>query len=490
LTALLLAQEFSSLTYEQIYQEIQELERLPEDIEWVLGRKDQIRRCAEEYGSSSRNWAVVGNGPNKIAADEIRIKLSELCYKSIPCDFTEDKKHIDLSTEPLTIVVANDLPEQIVQDTAKEVAIFKAHSGKPLVLCARGEKRFDGHAAELIELPAVGAGLGFVLATVAGHLWGFYAAKAIDARADELRDVRSILTRALEAPAAWNPAVLRSRLNSVMNLIASGEMNAALPASTVASLATYAARMDSRLLQESDPGPTMEEGISILNRAIEEMTRPIDSIRHQAKTVTVGISRPPEALPTLLLKALEALHVQTTEIGKQDRRLLATVSPVITGIDGALLYEIVEARDAAGSVPKEDVPLLQVTARLGACDGKPSRYDRPRVAGGSKKTALRLERAVWSSGKGGQENLLLVPLFGQEGRNCRGVVLFHITFVRDSPLQQKVAVLRASGNRYHEMVERLEELSIPMGLDDFLEGVTPRDLMLTPVDNLIMEREG
>jgi hypothetical protein len=28
---------------------------------------------------------------NKIAADEIRIKLTSRCYKSIPCDFTEDK---------------------------------------------------------------------------------------------------------------------------------------------------------------------------------------------------------------------------------------------------------------------------------------------------------------------------------------------------------------------------------------------------------------
>ena len=41
----------------------------------------------------------------------------------------------------------------------------------------------------------------------------------------------------------------------------------------------------------------LEKGIAILNKAIEEMTRPIDTIRHQAKTVTVGISRPQEILP-------------------------------------------------------------------------------------------------------------------------------------------------------------------------------------------------
>ena len=45
-----------------------------------------------------RYWAIVGNGANRIAAEELRIKLSELCYKSIACDATEDKKHIDLSS--------------------------------------------------------------------------------------------------------------------------------------------------------------------------------------------------------------------------------------------------------------------------------------------------------------------------------------------------------------------------------------------------------
>ena len=79
-----------------------------------------------------------------------------------------------------------------MQDTAKEVAIFKAHNGKPIVLCAHGEKRFYVYAEMFIELPVIGAGLGFVLATVAGHLWGFYAAKAIDSRADDLRKLRSL----------------------------------------------------------------------------------------------------------------------------------------------------------------------------------------------------------------------------------------------------------------------------------------------------------
>ena len=55
--------------------------------------------CAASVGAAP---ALLGGGraadPNRIAAAEIRIKLSELCYQSIACDATEDKKHIDLSS--------------------------------------------------------------------------------------------------------------------------------------------------------------------------------------------------------------------------------------------------------------------------------------------------------------------------------------------------------------------------------------------------------
>ena len=60
-------------------------------------------RCRAGTGPSS------ATGRNRIAAHEVRIKLSELCYKSISCDVTEDKKHIDLSSEPLILVCAAGL---------------------------------------------------------------------------------------------------------------------------------------------------------------------------------------------------------------------------------------------------------------------------------------------------------------------------------------------------------------------------------------------
>jgi glucosamine--fructose-6-phosphate aminotransferase (isomerizing) len=487
LLALLLASELKTMTDAEILHEIEDLQRLPSDIEWVLDQRGPIKECAEAYGPTSRNWAVVGNGPNKIAADEIRIKLSELCYKSIPCDFTEDKKHIDLSTEPLTIVVANDLPEVIVQDTTKEVAIFRAHNGKPIVLCARGEKRFGEYAERLIELPRTGGGLGFVLATVAGHLWGFHAARAIDAGCEKLRRVRGEIAAMLEESGVTSLRRLQSMVQEVMEDLAAGRMNAALPASIVASLALFMVKLHDDL-EVGSLKPLFEEGISILSAAVEEATRPIDSIRHQAKTVTVGISRPQEIIPELFVKALEELAVSVAEISEQDRRVICTVSPVISGIHGGLLYRVVRIVGGAPVGLTGEAPWIRLVARTGTCAGKPSRYDDPKPAGGTKRTVLRLERALWSPGRAGKENLVVIPLFDEEKRECVAMVLFHLDFVPQATLQQKLSILSVLGNRYHEVVERLQELMGPCELEDFLESVSPRDLVLAPIDSLIHSR--
>ena len=148
----------------------------------VLGRRDHIGRIAAELAPSRRYWAIVGNGPNRIAAQELRIKLSELCYKSIACDVTEDKKHIDLSAEPLILVCAAGLTGSTADDVAKEVAIYRAHKAAPIVIATEGEGRF-GAALHLIEVPPTHPQLAFVLSAMAGHLFGYEAALAIDGQA-------------------------------------------------------------------------------------------------------------------------------------------------------------------------------------------------------------------------------------------------------------------------------------------------------------------
>ena len=89
--SLYFAQLLSTLSSEKIVEELRELLALPEKMYLILDKKDEVRKVAEDFAVTKKYWAVVGSGPNKVAADEIRIKLSELCYKSIATDTTEDK---------------------------------------------------------------------------------------------------------------------------------------------------------------------------------------------------------------------------------------------------------------------------------------------------------------------------------------------------------------------------------------------------------------
>ncbi len=126
------------------------------------------RLVAQRYALTRRYWAVVGNGVNSIAANEVRIKLSELCYKAIACDVTEDKKHIDLSSEPLILVCAVGLGGGTADDVGKEIAIYRAHRAAPIAITTESAADRLGAALETIVVPDVHPDLGFVLATMVG----------------------------------------------------------------------------------------------------------------------------------------------------------------------------------------------------------------------------------------------------------------------------------------------------------------------------------
>ncbi|TWB75611.1 glucosamine--fructose-6-phosphate aminotransferase (isomerizing) [Nitrospirillum amazonense] len=502
LTALCLADALGTLPAQQIHDEMVALEALPQRIQEVLDDEGAIAACARAYAPRNRYWAVVGNGANKVAAEEIRIKLSELCYKSIPVDYTEDKKHIDLSTEPLTLVVANDLAPLLAQDTAKEVAIFKAHNGKPIVFAAKGETCFAPYAEAVVHLPSAGAGLDFIMATVAGHLWGFHAALAIDAESRPFREVSAVLDQALADPERPVTPVATS-LAAIIDRIADGQLDAALPASYTARLA----KLTSALPMLDTPGGKPERtvvitrGQDLLRLVFEETSRPIDTIRHQAKTVTVGISRPGREISPLLLAALADLGATPADLAEPERQLLIALSTLVIGVEGGVRYHPAGGPAGEGA---DGTPLLQAVERSGRAKGVASRHDQPAPATGGKRRALRLGRGVLSGGASGAQTLALLPLMREPNWTPNGLVLLHLALVSQASLQQKIAILKDLRlyedlfDAYHEtgQADAAGDGAGPGGGNSggggkdggfaaFLEKLAPRDLILSTPAELI-----
>src|SRR3546814_18419896 len=117
----------------------------------------------------------------RITSERLLSKTSELCYRSIACDATEDKKHIDRSCEPLILVCAAGLEGSTADDVAKEVAIYRAHKASPIVIATDGQARYSA-ALHVLSVPATHPALAFVLTAVTGPLFGYEAALVLEAQ--------------------------------------------------------------------------------------------------------------------------------------------------------------------------------------------------------------------------------------------------------------------------------------------------------------------
>ena len=430
LTALFIAEQLGTMTDVELAYEMGELEKLPGHIATILADHEHIAECARSLAPYARYWAVTGSGTNHIAALEIRIKLSELCYKSIPVDYTEDKKHIDLSTEPLTLVIANDLPGDLVGDVVKEAAIFKAHNGRPVVFATRGPdaEAFGDYAERVIALPSIGGDLAFVLATVAGHMFGFYAARAIDEGAQKLKTINAQLGLvAMDDPAADLDALLEG-LDAFVADATDGAFNSGLGASDVAQVAILARRLGSAQARGETVRAIAAAAVMPLQKAYEETSRPVDTIRHQAKTVTVGTSRPEDALSTQVRDALAKLALADSRMSFDNRKMLASLSRLIDTINWTTLFDIDGNRIviAAGDRP----------VSLGD-------WEKPAKALGVMGAALDSNRL--ETGFIGREAVIAVPVSSPSFPDNAHMLCFGVTLSGHATREQKTAVMNALG---------------------------------------------
>ncbi|MDO8364025.1 MAG: SIS domain-containing protein, partial [Actinomycetota bacterium] len=272
------------------------LRTLPDAMVATIATRPAIGEAARRFAPAKRYWAIVGSGPNAVAAEEVRIKLSELCYKSIACDITEDKKHIDLSSEPLILVCAAGLVGGTADDVAKEVAIYKAHKATPIVVATEADERFAA-AAAVLTVPAVDSALAFILSAMVGHLFGYEAALAIDASARPLRAAREVIEDALAAHSEGDDVLWAVRSGIVVHAekfldgLRAAQYDGHLEASTAVRLVGLLRDLASESPLEAyqrasgkiaTPSAVIDDLTAALTRAVEELTRPIDAIKHQA----------------------------------------------------------------------------------------------------------------------------------------------------------------------------------------------------------------
>jgi len=457
------------------------LRELPDALREVLTRRDVIADAARRLAPSKRYWAVVGNGPNKVAAEEVRIKLSELCYKSMACDSTEDKKHIDLSSEPLILVCAAGLVGSTADDVAKEVAIFTAHKATPIVIANDGETRYN--AAATINVPPIDPALGFVLSAMVGHLFGYEAALAIDASANPLREARETIERLVGEQLSGDEVVarLRSELRQPVERfqdgLRSGSYDGHLEASTAARLYGLLRDVSSDRPVEQyqhqsgkvgTPAALIDDVVTALTRAIEELTRPVDTIKHQAKTVTVGISRSDEdVINRPLVQAVLEAGAGRDVLSYRTLKVLADLDPAVADVRGFTRYRI-------------DGDTISIIDRGGISRDLSSRVEHGAELRGTKHRVASEREVLVAVGRSDGRTVAFVPEV--KGGETTGITLLHLAFHDRLPAEVMRGVLQGYDRRYDRLVDWVTETE--GSFDESLLGELPvAQLLIEPISD-------
>jgi glucosamine--fructose-6-phosphate aminotransferase (isomerizing) len=457
---------------------------LPRAMEELLSRRKEIERAAEVHAPGRRSWALVGSGPNRVAAHELRIKLSELCYKSVAVDTTEDKKHIDLSSEPLVLVCAAGLEGTTGDDVEKEIAIYRAHRAAPVVIASDDGPSFEA-AVEVLRVPAAHPGVAFVLSAMAGHLFGYGAALAIDAQARPLREIRAAIeTLAAVTDSAEALGRLRSLVEgpatAFLSMLRDGACNGHLDAnvavrlSTLLGLVRSESGLDTSWAERSEPltpGTLIEELAEALTAAIDQLTRPVDAIKHQAKTVTVGTSRSEEALYRgPLVEAVLAAGTPRAFLGYGSLRALGALDGAVATVTGWTRYRL----QGSSSERAE----IHVVAKGGVAAAMPSRTEADPALRGTKHRAVALRAVLVARGGTDGRPVVIVPEI--QAGTVVGLVLLHADFHGRLPHPQARRVLAGYLDRLDALVDAVTE-SQPAFRDEVLGEVPVLDLLTEPV---------
>ncbi|HOM29005.1 MAG TPA: SIS domain-containing protein [Deltaproteobacteria bacterium] len=498
--ALFFAQQLGTLEDGAIAEALAALEQAPDLMMEVIAQREAIRKTAWDAVRRKQYWAVVGSGVNKVASDEVRIKLSELCYKTISSDIIEDKKHIDLSSEPLILVCASGSPPMVLDDIVKDVAIFKAHASTVVVIADRGAgESFENVADAVIEVPGADFPLCVILNTLAGHIWGYYAALSLDEQARTFKRFRTELQERAKEHKRLQYTVYESVKDRELHRLVDAfeaDFKAWRVKGELASLSNDVASDITLLLKYARGKLPVEdfwmefEGKRVssspldmldltLKRAVEELSRPVDAIRHQAKTVTVGTSRKVEVPKGPVFSVLVELGFSPENVRAREVLFLKRLQGAIVRIKGYTLYRV-EGLDEAG-MPVE-ATTLSIVRREGVCASMPSRYERAAPLRGTKNTIVRTRKVYAGIGRSDNASIVVIPLEDAR-RVITHLLLLQVDFDEHLQTARKKDVL---GVKLNDIVNLVNEYDIPWK-DEYLEHFDIKVLLGEDVNDIVGE---
>jgi glucosamine--fructose-6-phosphate aminotransferase (isomerizing) len=206
---------------------------------------------------------------------------------------------------------------------------------------------------------------------------------------------------------------------------------------------------------------------------IEQLTRPIDAIKHQAKTVTVGISRSDETLLRVpLVQAVLAAGAARDNLSYRAIRTLVALDPAVATVLGFTRYRI------EGDENRDDHMTIHVVDKGGIAAAIPSRTDSFSILRGTKHRAVSEREVTVARGRSDGRTFVLVPEV--KGYQVTGLTLVHVALHNRVSFEVARQVLRGYRNRYAALEDQVTETE-PTFRDELLAELDLTDLLTEPV---------
>ncbi|MGQ9592546.1 MAG: hypothetical protein ACUVYA_19885, partial [Planctomycetota bacterium] len=275
---------------------------------------------------------------------------------------------------------------------------------------------------------------------------------------------------------------LTGRIVELEDLLASGAVDAGLGAAAATRLYRALEVLLGRLPAEAlgaGCASSVEGAVAALTEAIGELSRPIDAIKHQAKTVTVGISRGELAAPKgRLSRTIAELGAPLEKISEANRRALEALEPLLSSVDGATAYRV-EGLDPLGRPTAAST--IRVVRKTGCSARMESRCEGAVELSGTKWGVLNDASMYLGLGKTDERRILIVPAVGQETSGL--LVLCHVSFLprRRTPRELRLRALEALPRRLERLKIAVTERNRPWR-DELVDEVDNETLFLKEPD--------
>ena len=173
---------------------IQSLLKIPELIERILSKADDIKAIADKYYMSNQ-FIFIGRGMNYPSALEGALKLKEISYIHATGYPAGELKHgpialID-SKLPVVCIAPNSPTYEKMFSNIQEV---KSRKGKTIVIATEGNEEIKDYADDIIYIPEIHEDLSPILAAIPMQLLSYYISINLDCDVDQPRNLAKSVT--------------------------------------------------------------------------------------------------------------------------------------------------------------------------------------------------------------------------------------------------------------------------------------------------------